>query len=175
MPDQQPPDSADNTQQTLLAEVTGGADAGTDGQAPPEDAVEELRAVAEDLRAERERLEWTAAQVAHLVEQRPTGQSPGPSPGPSFDPDPTPPAPIDVQPPAAVGADGEAGARLTAADGSPPAPATATAEADAPPTTDPDQHDDLPAPQRRGGGLVTVLGALLLLLAAAVLVSRVMA
>ena len=59
-----------------------------DGSSAEGAAVEELRAVAEELREERERLEWTANQVAHLVEQRP---------GPSVDPDPTPPAPIDLQ------------------------------------------------------------------------------
>jgi hypothetical protein len=58
-----------------------------------EAAVEELRVVAEELREERGRLEWTAAQVAHLVH---------PGKGPSIDPDPTPPG----APPPPVAEDG---------------------------------------------------------------------
>ena len=63
--------------------------------------MEELRVVAEELREERERLEWTATQVAHLVEHRR---------GPSLDPDPTPPAPLEVRQATTEAAAGDDGA-----------------------------------------------------------------
>ncbi len=155
MPDLDGPDLVD-PHPSVLADVKSGsvADSGQDGSAPPADAVEELRAVAGELREERERLEWTANQVAHLVEHRP---------GPSVDPDPTPSAPIDLQAVTAAPVDGQAQAAeepmVDAAEGAEGA--------------DPD--DTVAASTRRGGGLVTVLGVLMLILAAAVLVSRVVA
>ena len=156
MPDSDGPDLVD-PHPNVLADVKSGSvsDNGqADGSSPPEDAVEELRAVAEELREERERLEWTANQVAHLVEHRP---------GPSADPDPTPPAPIDLQ---------EVAATAAVADGQVQAPGEAMVEtAETAETADPDV---LAAP-RRGGGLVTVLGVVMLILAAAVLMSRAVA
>lgn len=62
---------------------------GQNGSPASEAALEELRAIAEGLREDRDRLEWTAAQVAHLVEGR--GK-------PSIDPDPTPPEPFSLTP-----------------------------------------------------------------------------
>ena len=124
------------------------------GVAPTEDAVDELRAVAEELREERERLEWTANQVAHLVEHRP---------GPSFDPDPTPPTPLELQ---AV----TSAAQQEVATGEP-----VVEDSEATGTEALAEAEAVPAPRRRGGGLVTVLGVLMLILAAAVLVSRAVA
>ena len=66
----------------LLGEMRSPGDVDDPGKAPSEATVAELRAIAEGLREERERLEWTATQVAHLIRPRRS---------PSIDPDPTPP------------------------------------------------------------------------------------
>jgi hypothetical protein len=71
----------------------GTADGGTAGEGSPA-GVDKLEQIAEELREERERLEWAAMQVAHLAER---------TRSPSIDPDPTPQdlslAELDVEPP----------------------------------------------------------------------------
>lgn len=167
MPDSDGPDLVD-PHPNVPADVQSGSvtdDGQAGGSAAPEDAVEELRAVAGELREERERLEWTANQVAHLVEHRS---------GPSLDPDPTPPAPINLQAVTPASENGQA-QEAAAGEAEPDPPlvsATGEPVVDGRGDTDP---DGLAGSSRRGGSLVTVLGVLMLLLAAAVLVSRVLA
>lgn len=91
----------------LLGEMRSPGDVDDPGKAPSEATVAELRAIAEGLREERERLEWTATQVAHLIRPRRS---------PSIDPDPTPPG----EPPPSVSedvAEDGAGPARTGTDG----------------------------------------------------------
>jgi hypothetical protein len=84
---------ADSISVDLLKDLRPAPDAnGRNGSPTSEAALEELRAIAEGLREDRDRLEWTAAQVAHLVDGRAK---------PSVDPDPTPPEPFSLTPPPA--------------------------------------------------------------------------
>jgi hypothetical protein len=92
----------------------GSADRGSAGEGSPA-GVDKLEQIAEELREERERLEWAAMQVAHLAER---------TRGPSIDPDPTPhdfslPQP-DVETPAEVAGEDTARFRPNGSDVAPP-------------------------------------------------------